>query len=177
MLLLILITRTYRWSFGSWVISDELKDTFITRWWKAGSVCPEAKYVRGLGGLGSETLTSSWPHRKRIWTLGEESVRKVRDLSLFSHFKHTWSRPVWRPGLWRRSRLKEMWKKHQAHFTQVSIIIISASCLLCIWKWCHYCPFKNKASFRGAACWAFCLWLTEVLVCGNIYRSNCIFFL
>ena len=56
-------------------------------------VCWEAKYVRGLGGVGGlrgEMLTSTWPHKKRIWTLGEESMWKVRLLFSF-HLLFSWS--------------------------------------------------------------------------------------
>lgn len=45
-------------------------------------VCWEANYVRGLLGPGRGMLPSPWPHKKRIWALGEESMWKVRYCSL-----------------------------------------------------------------------------------------------
>lgn len=50
------------------------------------NVCKIANYVRGLTGMWARTLTSPWPHKKRIWTLSEESIWKVWYLPLFTYF-------------------------------------------------------------------------------------------
>lgn len=110
-------------------------DAFVSRDGDGEWSCGGAKYVRGLGGPGGETLTSPWPCEMRIWALSEESVWKVRCLSLFTRFslniQGSLTNCVW------------PWRRHSRTWVEVEAFNVahfpSLNWLVCTSKWRHFC--------------------------------------